>query len=148
MVGVTGWATAAPTGRITLAGSAPAYAVSTKSAGSAAPGTGSVSVRVYLVPRGGQAGLNAAVAAVSTPGTAGYRHFITPGQYQDRYAPTSAAVASVRDWLAASGLQVTGVASGNRYVEAIGHVAGAQRAFGVTIRQYRQGGTVKQGAVE
>src|SRR3954451_7304695 len=52
----------------------------------------SMTLRVYLAPRGGVENLKAAVAAVSTPGSASYRQFITPAAYQARYGPTDASV--------------------------------------------------------
>jgi hypothetical protein len=54
---------------------------------------------VYLVPKGGLAAQAAAIAAVSTPGSAQYRHFLTSAQYQARYEPATATVAAVSAWL-------------------------------------------------
>jgi subtilase family serine protease len=61
----------------------------------AATKNASVQVRVYLAPNGGLTALKDAATAVSTPGSASYREFLTTAQYQARYEPTSATVSSV-----------------------------------------------------
>ncbi|HEX4702660.1 MAG TPA: protease pro-enzyme activation domain-containing protein, partial [Pseudonocardiaceae bacterium] len=105
-----------------------------------ADANGAVNARVYLAPNGGLAAEQAAVAAVSTPGSKSYRHFITPAQYMARFAPTTATVGSVSAWLNASGLKVTGVDSQRRYISIHGTVAAAQQAFGVSIQRYSHDG--------
>ena len=110
----------ASSGSVALKGSAPAWAAH---AVRPAKSSGRVSVRVYLAPRGGTAALKAALAALSTPGSASYRHFLTPAQYRARFEPTAAAVASVSAWLRSAGLRVTAVESSHRYVSASGSVA-------------------------
>jgi subtilase family serine protease len=99
-----------------------------------------VSLRVYLSPQGGLGAVQAAVAAVSTPGSASYGHFLTPAQYAARYAPTTAAVRSLQSWLTSQHLTVTGVEANRRYVTASGTVAAAQAAFGVSIENYHHDG--------
>jgi subtilase family serine protease len=105
---------------------------------------GRVSLRVYLAPQGGIAALKAAVAAVSTPGSATYRQFITPAQYVARYAASDATVRSVEGWLTSQHLRVTGVEGSKRYITATGSVAAAQAAFGVTINNYSHDGQTVQ----
>jgi subtilase family serine protease len=134
-------ADASPAGqaRTTLAGSAPSWATHAAMVGpakAAAP----VHFRVYLAPRGGQQALTAALMAVSTPGSAQYRHFLTPAQYRARFAPTSEAVSAVRNWLVGAGMKVNGASFGNRYVSASGTTAAVRGAFGVTINLYRHDG--------
>jgi subtilase family serine protease len=82
------------------------------------------------------------VKAVSTPGSAQYRRFLTVAKYQARFAPTADAVSAVSGWLRSSGMRVTGVASGNSYVAASGTVATAERTFGTHINLYRVKGRV------
>ena len=79
---------------------------------------------------------------MSTPGSASYRHFLTPAQYRARYEPTAAAVASVSAWLRSAGLRITGVEASHRYVSAGGSVAAAERAFGAKLNVYRHAGTL------
>jgi subtilase family serine protease len=103
-----------------------------------------VSVRVYLAPNGGLAALKAATAAVSTPGNASYRHFLTVAQYQAQFGATEASVNQVSAWLKSAGLKVTGVESQNRYVSVSGTVAAAQKAFGSSIDRFRHDGQTVQ----
>jgi subtilase family serine protease len=129
--------------RVALAGSSPKWATASQSTGTAAATSGT-DVQVYLAPRGGQTALDAAVRAVSTPDTPTYRHFLTTGQYVARFAPSQSQVAAVRAWLSGAGLKVTGVGAGNRYVSASGDGAAIQRAFGVSLRNYRHHGRIEQ----
>ena len=128
--------------RATLANSAPHWAAADNVVRGVDKAT-TIQARVYLAPRGGAAALAAAVAAVSTPGSAQFRHFLTPAQYRAQFSPTTATVASVRSWLSDAGLRVTRVASGNRYVAVSGTASGVKAAFGVTIQLYRHDGSVE-----
>src|SRR5690349_15073675 len=82
--------------RVTLRGSSPAWGGPWRSAASALSRAKRVSFRVYLAPRGGDGRFNAAVAAVSPLGSAGYRNYLTPAEYHARFAPTSREVSGVR----------------------------------------------------
>ncbi|HKS99873.1 MAG TPA: S53 family peptidase [Rugosimonospora sp.] len=112
---------------------------------SGAAGTQKITFRVYLRMRD-QAGAEATARAVSTPGSAAFRRFLSTAQVRQRYAPTGAAVASVRGWLRGGGFSVGAVPANNMYVEASGTVAQAQRAFGVTLNMYRVRGRVLRAA--
>lgn len=130
-------------GRVALPHSSPQWASTTNAVGSVPVGA-SVRARVYLAPQGGQARLNAAVTAVSTPGSTSYRHFLTPAQYQARFGPTRTQISGVTSWLRGAGLRVTGLGAGNRYVEVSGRPDTVQSAFGVGLRLYRHQGRVEQ----
>jgi subtilase family serine protease len=130
---------------VTLPGSAPAWAA--KAAVRHASPSGRVSVRVYLSPRGGIAKLKAAVTAVATPGSATYRHFLTPAQYRAKYEPSKASAAAVSKWLRSAGMRVTGVEPSRRYVSATGSVAAAERAFGRQLSIYRHNGMLVRAPV-
>jgi len=136
--GSTGLARGTSPATARLAHSTPAWAAGARAL-RAAPASQAVGVRVYLAPKGGTAALNAAIRAVSTPGSPTYRHFLTPAQYQARFAPTARSVASVESWLRTAGMRVTGVASGNRYVMASGDAASAERAFNVKLAMFQRG---------
>jgi subtilase family serine protease len=105
---------------------------------------GAVSAKVYLAPRGGIAALQRAVADIATPGSATYRHFLTPAQYRAQYEPTAQTVGQVEAWLRSAGLRVTGVEATHRYIAVSGTVQAAQRAFGVSIDRYRHDGQTVQ----
>jgi subtilase family serine protease len=105
-----------------------------------------IDVKLYLADQHA-AELAALVAAVSTPGSARYGKYLSAAQFRARYAPSTAAVNSVRRFVTGSGLAVTEVAGNRSYVEARGTVAKAQTAFGTSLKQYRlQGQTIRAAA--
>jgi len=104
-----------------------------------------VSFRVYLNMRD-QAGAEAAARSITTPGTATFHKYLTTDQVRQRYAPAASSVAEVRSWLKGAGFTLGAVPANNLYVPASGTVAQAQRAFGVTLGQYRVRGTTLRGA--
>ena len=97
-------AAAAPA-RSTLPGSQPSWATS-KALRSAAPATDVVHARVYL-PWRNQAQLDALTRAVSTPGNAQYRRFLTPQQFLQQFAPAQQDVTAVRSWLTGAGFTLS-----------------------------------------
>jgi subtilase family serine protease len=129
----------AATTRIAVTGGSASWTAHAASLGRAAAGS-RVSLQVLLAPRGGEAALEAAVAAASTPGSAAYRHFLTVAAYKAAYEPTSAQVAAVSSWLRSNGFRVTGVEASHRYVSASGTVAQAEQAFGTTLSRYQHAG--------
>jgi subtilase family serine protease len=135
-------AQAAP-GRQGIPNTAPGWLGRARLLGPASAGA-PVSARVYLSPRRGLAALEQEAVALSTPGSAQFRHFLTPSQYFAQFAPSAATVSAVRDWLASSGLKVTGVEAHNRYLAISGSVASVQRAFGVRINRYSHDGITVQ----
>jgi subtilase family serine protease len=133
-VGVSGIAGAAPAARSQLAGSVPSWARAAASHGPAAA-TDRVGFRVYLGWRGGDAAAKLATA-VSTPGSASYRHFLSAAQFRQQFAPSQADVGAVQQWLRGAGLTVDYTPTNNHYVAAEGTVAQANQAFGVTLNTY------------
>jgi subtilase family serine protease len=129
--------------RVGVAKTKPAWLGHAKTLGRASS-TGRTDFRVYLAPNGGTAALKSRVDAVSKPGSASYRHFITAPQFHQTYDPTSAAVAAVTKFLKDSKLSVTGVAANNQYLSVSGTVANAQSAFGTTINRYSHDGKTVQ----
>lgn len=121
-----------------LAGSVPTWATSANRKAAAATSS-KVDFRVYLDFRGGTAAATYA-RAVSTPGSASYGKFLSPTQFATRFAPTTGTVDAVKTWLRAQGFKV-GVVPGNRkYVEAVGTVGQAAKAFGTSFSQYSVAG--------
>jgi subtilase family serine protease len=128
--------------RTTMPGSVPGFARSAASAGGLASGQ-KISFRVALRLRDA-AGAEGLAQAVSDPNAASYGGYLTPAQFNARYAPSDASVARVRAFLKSSGISVTGVAAGNRWVTASGTVAQVNAAFATTLKSYRwQGHTLK-----
>jgi subtilase family serine protease len=125
--------------RRAIAHTHPAWAVPAKRLSSTAVTSGTVSAKVYLAPNH-QAALASEAAAVSTPGSKSYRHFMSAAAVRAEFAPSAAEVASVRSWLTSAGLSVTSVsakAPAGAYVGVRGSVAAASKAFGVTFGTYR-----------
>src|SRR5262249_40098339 len=129
--------------RTTVPHTKPAWTAHARQLGSAS-NQAKVNARVYLAPRGGLAALKKAAVAVSTKGSPSYHHFLTPKQFHKTYGTTNKTVASVSSYLRSSGLKVTGVSAGNRYLTVRGTVAAAEAAFGTQIaRFHHQGHTVQ-----
>jgi len=82
------------------------------------------------------AGAAAIVKAVSTPGSAQYRHYLTDAQWIARYAPTQASVASAETWLRAQGFKVGTVPADRLFIAAQGSAAQVEAAFGTTLSEY------------
>jgi subtilase family serine protease len=86
------------------------------------------------------AGAQAIVKAVSTPGSAQYRQYLTDAQWTARYAPTQASVAAAETWLRAQGFKVGAVPADRLFVAAQGSAGQVERAFGTTLSQYKVNG--------
>jgi subtilase family serine protease len=133
----------AASGRQAIPNTRPGWLGHAKNLGHASAAA-SVDARVYLTPNAGMAKLKQFALAVSTPGNAQYRHFLTPSQYFQRFGTTGSTVAAMKLWLTGSGLHVTSVEQHNRYVGVAGNVAAAEAAFGVSINRYRHNGLTVQ----
>ncbi|HEX3286790.1 MAG TPA: protease pro-enzyme activation domain-containing protein, partial [Mycobacterium sp.] len=100
-----GAATAAgSSGRSTLSGSTPSWANASHKVGSA-DGSAQVDFRVYLDNRDG-ASAQSYATAVSTPGNALYRKFLTAQQYRAQFSPSAQNVAATRSWLKGQGFSI------------------------------------------
>jgi subtilase family serine protease len=121
-----------------LDGSVPSWANAGHRAG-AAKSSEQVDFRVYLQWRGGDAAERYATA-VSTPGTKEFHKFLTPAQFNTRYAPTTDSVNAVKSWLRHEGFSVGTVPSNRKYVEASGTVAKAAKAFSTSFADYKVAG--------
>jgi subtilase family serine protease len=99
------------------------------------PATAPVYVDVQLRGRD-SAGLARFARAVSTPGNASYRHFLTHAQLRARYAPSAAAATTVTSWLRTAGLTVDRVSADRDLVAAHGPAALVATAFGTSFAQF------------
>jgi subtilase family serine protease len=133
----------AASGRQAIPHTQPSWLAHATKLGHASPGA-AVQARVYLAPNGGLAQLKQFALAVSTPGSAQYRHFLTPSRYFQRFGTTASTVAAVKSWLTGSGLHVTAVEQHSRYVEVAGTVTAAEAAFGARIDRYHHNGLTVQ----
>jgi len=79
------------------------------------------------------AGLAQAVAAVSNPGSPGYRQYLTPAQYAAAFGPSAAEVAQVSSTLRAEGLSVGTADPGSNLLPVSGTAAVVSAAFGTAL---------------
>ncbi len=131
-------ALAAPSTRSTLKGSKPSWAKSANLA-SAAATSNQLGFRVYL-GWNNAAGAEALARAVSNPHSSSYRHYLTPAQFRQQFAPTAAQVAQVQSWLTSQGFKLVYTPKNNHYVSAEGTIAQAQAAFGTGFGNYKVNG--------
>lgn len=97
-----------------------------------------MSVEVALAPRD-ETGLSHLLSAMYAKGSPDYHHWLAKGQFDDRYAPSSATRAAVARYLTQSGLSVQGSAS-PFLVRAVGSSQQVSAAFRTTISTYQQHG--------
>src|SRR5205807_9521706 len=128
----------AQSGRATLKGSKPRWASSGKYAG-AASANAHIGFRVYLGWTN-PAGAEALARAVSNPHSSSYRHYLTPAQFRQQFAPTANQVAQVQSWLTSQGFSLVYTPKNNHYVSAQGTIGQAQAAFGVSFGMYKANG--------
>src|SRR6266481_7697329 len=131
-------ALAAPSPRSTLKGSKPPWANPGNKFGTA-NATDYVGFRVYL-GWNNSSGAEALAGAVSDPRSKSYRHYLTPAQFRQQFAPTANQVAQVQSWLTSQGFSLVYTPANNHYVSAQGSVAQAQAAFGVNFGMYNTNG--------
>ena len=129
-----GTSAAAPVARATIASAKPAWASPARVSGTPAS-TQRIPIRIGLQLRGTDAAQKV-VEQISNPASSSYGKYLSAATFQARYAPSLATVNRVKAFLAGAGIQVTGVASGNLWVNAAGTVAQLNKAFGTTLRTY------------
>jgi subtilase family serine protease len=128
-------AAAASPGRTLVTGSTPSWASPATFVRHTA-GSTSVTVHVVLGWRNATQ-LDRLKAAVSTPGTKQYRHFLTGAQFRARFSPSAADAAKVGSWLRSQGLRLGRSPKSRLWVEATGSASQVEKAFGVTLNDYR-----------
>src|SRR6266446_429198 len=131
-------ALAAPSTRSTLKGSKPSWAGPKNYVGAAAS-KDTLGFRVYLSWTN-PSGAEALARAVSDPRSKSYRHYLTPAQFRQQFAPTANQVAQVQSWLTSQGFSLVYTPKNNHYVSAEGTVTQAQAAFGTGFGMYKVNG--------
>jgi subtilase family serine protease len=94
-----------------------------------------VALAVALKPQNPSAEL-AALKAMYQPGSPSFRDFLTPAQWVAAYAPTTAQVDAVTNYLSQNGFTGLSVQSDRLLVTANGTVGQAEQAFNTTIGDY------------
>ena len=128
---------AAASGRpadVILAGSAVPFASHTRPTGDVA-GSARLTIEVWLKPA--LAGAERFAAAVSTPGSPRFRHYLSPAAYTARFGASRGAATSVESWLRAEGFTAVTTDSGRSYVRATAPVSKINAAFRVQLKTYR-----------
>jgi len=115
---------------VRLAGPTPSLPVGSAVVGPA-DAAATVTVDVALHPRD-QAALDAFVAAVSTPGSAEYHHYLGAGQFAPTFGPTPATIAATRAWLTSSGLQPGPTSPDGLLIPVTGSTAQLEQALDVS----------------
>src|SRR5256714_1786242 len=86
-----------------------------------------------------QADLDSLLQAMYDPQSTQYHQYLTPGEFNQLFAPTSDQVQQVVAFLQSQGLAVTGIAPNNLLIDATGIVAQVQKAFDTQINTYQSG---------
>lgn len=132
-------------GRTPLKGSA-VTATARKHAVGAVAKSARVSFELVLKLRDAS-GAKSLVRAISSPGSASYRHYLTASQWESRFSPAAKEVSSARAWLASEGFKVGAVSKDRITISASGTAAQVEKAFGTTLKNYKlHGHTVRMAA--
>ena len=132
-------------GRTPLKGSA-VTATARKHAVGAVAKSARVSFELVLKLRDAS-GAKSLVRAISSPGNASYRHYLTASQWESRFSPATKEVSSARAWLASEGFKVGAVSKDRITISASGTAAQVEKAFGTTLKNYKlHGHTVRMAA--
>ena len=136
---------AAVSGRTPLKGSAVTAAARKHAVGAVAK-SARVSFELVLKLRDAS-GAKSLVRAISSPGSASYRHYLTASQWESRFSPATKQVSSARAWLASEGFKVGAVSKDRITISASGTAAQVEKAFGTTLKNYKlHGHTVRMAA--
>ena len=90
-----------------------------------------------VLPVHDRAGLQALAASVADPDSPLFRHYISPAEFTERFAPTQADYATVVSYMEERGLKVIGGSRDGMEVQVQGSVDKVERAFHVTMRNYK-----------
>jgi PKD repeat protein len=94
-----------------------------------------------------QADLQATMKNLFTPGNPQFGRYLTPAQFVAAYAPTTAQVQSVTDYLTANGFSNISVSSNRMLVTADATTGNIQKAFNTQIAQFALNGKMVHAAV-
>ena len=139
MIGMTivagsGLAAAAPApGTARIEGSAVPFTSHTTATGTVAASQ-KLAVQVWLRPRLNQA--ESFAAAVSTPGSASFHHYLSPASYAARLGASAAGTAKIESWLRGAGFSGVTASPLRSYVRATGSAAVINTAFHTQLKLY------------
>ena len=122
---------------VRLSGSVAPFIAAGRAIG-AAPAATKLTLQFWLAQRSGAAARYA--AAVSTPGSRLFRHFLSPAGYVAQFGATPADAAAIESWLKSTGFTGIGTDLGRDYVQATAPVATIEAALKVRVDYYRTSG--------
>ena len=141
--GASGLASASSTpASARIQGSAVPFTSHAQAAG-AVPGSQRLSIQVWLRPQVSAA--ESFAAAVSTPGSSSFRHYLSPAGYAARFAAPAGAAAKVESWLRSAGFSAVKASPLRSYVRATAKVSVIDAALRTTLRLYRATSAVNAG---
>jgi subtilase family serine protease len=100
-----------------------------------------ITVNVWLKQHN-KAAFNALVGQMYDKNSPNYHHWLTPNEYKQKFAPSAAEAATVRQHLTNNNLSVVSTDNFNHVVTARGAVADVQRAFGVQLNRVSVNGNI------
>src|SRR5919198_4526969 len=112
-----------------IAGTQPGWAVQSNAAGEAR-GSATVVFSLWLGWRH-QEELDSLLAAQQDPASPRYQQWLAPKRFRQRFAPDTASVRAVSEWLRRQRFQIVDVPRNRLFVTAVGTVAQVERAFQV-----------------
>ncbi|MBI4515085.1 MAG: S8/S53 family peptidase [Deltaproteobacteria bacterium] len=87
-----------------------------------------------------EAELEELIRQLSDPGSPRYQRYLTPAEFDERFAPSAAGAAAVVDYLAAHGIAVAGISASQQLVSGSAPAAAIESAFSVALVDYEEGG--------
>ena len=136
LLGLAATASAALAPASVTVGAVPSLSAGATSLGTLAAAT-PLALTVVLAPRD-PSGLAALAAAVSTPGSPQYHHYLSVAEFAARFGAPTAQVDAVRAALRSDGLTPGNVAPDGLSIAVSGSAARASQAFNVSLHRYRQ----------
>ncbi|HEV2371629.1 MAG TPA: S53 family peptidase [Streptosporangiaceae bacterium] len=127
---------------VTLGGSVASFTSRTMAIGDVA-GSAELSVQLWLKPD--VAAAQRFAAAVSTPGSAAFHHYLSPSAYTARFGPTAEQAATVVSWLHIAGFHSVKTDAQRSYVRATAPVSAIDAAFHLTMKLYKPTAKVNAG---
>ena len=107
------------------------------------PGSQPLTVTLTLAPSADRtSALLQLLTAQATPGSTGYRKFLTPMQFAAEYGASADQIAAVSAWAEAAGLTVEAVSPAAVRLTLTGSAASVQSAFAAPIHQFQIAGAM------
>jgi subtilase family serine protease len=100
------------------------------------PLTDVISMVISFAPADQEA-MDQAAEDLYTPGSPSFHHWLKPEEFGERFGRSKSEVQQAAGWLSSQGLQLSQICPNNLSMVFRGTVDAVQKAFGVTISQYR-----------